>query len=146
MYLNGKLLIGKNKDIDANLIPKMANRHGLITGASGTGKTTTVKVLAESFSSIGVPVFVSDIKGDLSGCAKEGYIGAENGKIDERVKELGLTNDFEYRAFPTRYWDLYQEKGHAIRVSIYDIGPQVLSMILGLSEVQEGVLTIISSI
>ena len=140
MYLNEKLLIGKNKDYDACIIPKMANRHGLITGASGTGKTTTVKVLAESFSSLGVPVFVSDVKGDLSGCAVQ---GGEDENVKVRVEELGLTNDFEYRAFPTRFWDLYQQNGHAIRVSIYDIGPQVLSIILGLSEVQEGVLTII---
>ncbi len=139
MLLNGKLLIGKNKEYDACIIPSMANRHGLITGASGTGKTTTVKVLAESFSSLGVPVFVSDVKGDLSGCAVK---GEANDKIIDRISDLELT-EFDYHAFPTRFWDLYQESGHAIRVSIYDIGPQVLSIILGLSEVQEGVLTII---
>lgn len=139
MLLNSNLLIGKNKEYDANLIPKMANRHGLITGASGTGKTTTVKVLAESFSSLGVPVFVSDVKGDLSGCALK---GVDNEEISKRVKELNLT-DFDYREFPTRFWDLYQQHGHAIRVSIYDIGAPILSIILGLSEVQEGVLNII---
>ena len=139
MYLKGNLLIGKNKEFDANIIPKMANRHGLITGASGTGKTTTVKVLAESFSSLGVPVFVADIKGDLSGCASK---GVENENITERVKNLKL-EEFDYQEFPTRFWDLYQEHGHAIRVSIYDIGAPILSMMLGLSETQEGVLNII---
>jgi len=140
MYLNGKLLIGKNKEVDSCIIPKMANRHGLITGASGTGKTTTVKVMAESFSSLGVPVFVADVKGDLSGCAIK---GGEDENVKIRVEELGLSNDFKYQAFPTRFWDVYQEMGHGIRVSIYDIGPQVLSIILGLTEIQEAVLTII---
>ena len=139
MYLKGNLLIGKNKEYDANIIPKMANRHGIITGASGTGKTTTVKVLAESFSDLGVPVFVADVKGDLSGCA---HVGAENENILNRVKDLNL-EEFDYKSYPVRFWDLYQRYGHAIRVSIYDIGASILSMILGLSETQEGVLTII---
>lgn len=139
MYLKGNLLIGKNNEYDANIIPKMANRHGIITGASGTGKTTTVKVLAESFSDLGVPVFVADVKGDLSGCAKA---GEENENVLNRIKNLKL-DEFDYKAYPVRFWDLYQRNGHAIRVSIYDIGAPILSMILGLSETQEGVLTII---
>ncbi|MBQ8891878.1 MAG: DUF853 family protein [Bacilli bacterium] len=139
MYLNGKILVGKNKESDANIILSQANRHGLITGASGTGKTTTVKVLAESFSRAGVPVFVSDVKGDLSGCAKKGE--ASEGII-KRIQDLELS-EFDYHEFPTRFWDLYQNHGHAIRVSIYDVGASILAMMLGLSEAQEGVLNII---
>ncbi len=139
MYLKEKLLIGKNNDYEAYLIPKMANRHGIITGASGTGKTTTVKVLAESFSELGVPVFVQDVKGDLAGCSKK---GEANDNIIDRISNLELSN-FDYKSFPTRFWDLYQEQGHAIRVSIYDVGASILSIMLGLSEAQEGVLNII---
>ena len=139
MYLNGKLLIGKNKKKECVILPNMANRHGIITGASGTGKTTTVKVMAESFSSLGVPVFVADVKGDLAGCSKA---GESQDFIVNRIKELNIP-EFDYKAFPVRFWDLYQQHGHAIRVSIYDVGPSVLSIMLGLSEVQEGVLTII---
>ena len=139
MYLKNNLLIGKNKNYEANIIPSMANRHGIITGASGTGKTTTVKVLAESFSDLGVPVFVADVKGDLSGCCK---IGESNDNIIKRVEELKL-DEFDYKEYPVRFWDLYKKNGHAIKVSIYDIGSSILSMILGLSETQEGVLNII---
>ena len=139
IYLNGKLLIGKNKKVETCILPSMANRHGIITGASGTGKTTTVKVMAESFSNLGVPVFVADVKGDLAGCVK---MGESTEKMVSRLKELNIP-EFDYQEFPVRFWDLYQKKGHAIRVSIYDIGPTVLSIMLGLSEVQEGVLTII---
>ena len=139
MYINNKLLIGKNSKYEAVLLPKMANRHGLITGASGTGKTTTVKVMAESFSELGVPVFVADVKGDLSGCSKA---GEANENVIKRIEELDLVG-FDYKAFPVRFWDLYQKNGHAIRVSIYDIGASILSMILGLNETQEGVLTLI---
>ena len=139
MYLNEKLLIGKNKKYEASIIPSQANRHGIITGASGTGKTTTVKVMAESFSSLGVPVFVADVKGDLSGCAK---IGESNETIIKRLESLKI-DEFDYTSFPVRFWDLYQKCGHAIRASIYDIGPSVLSMMLGLSETQEGVLNIV---
>ena len=139
MFFKGNLLIGKNKEKEVAILPSMANRHGIITGASGTGKTTTVKVMAESFSRAGVPVFVADVKGDLAGCAK---IGESNDFIVNRIKELNIL-EFDYRAFPVRFWDLYQQYGHPIRVSIYDVGPSILSIMLGLSEVQEGVLTII---
>lgn len=139
MLLNNKLLIGKNKSKETVILPSMANRHGIITGASGTGKTTTVKVMAESFSSLGIPVFVADVKGDLAGCAKK---GESSDAILNRIKELNLL-EFDYEEFPVRFWDLYQQHGHAIRVSIYDVGANVLSIMLGLSEVQEGVLNII---
>ena len=139
MYLNNKIVVGKNKNIEACILPKMANRHGIITGASGTGKTTTVKVLAESFSDLGVPVFVADVKGDLSGCAKK---GESNDNITKRIEQLKVEG-FDYQEYPVRFWDLYRQSGHAIRVSIYDVGASILSMMLGLSETQEGVLNII---
>ena len=139
MYLNGKILVGKNNKKEASILLSMANRHGIITGASGTGKTTTVKVMAESFSRAGVPVFVADVKGDLAGCAKK---GESSDTILNRVQSLNLS-EYDYEEFPVRFWDLYQQNGHAIRVSIYDVGASVLSIMLGLSEVQEGVLNII---
>ena len=142
MYLNGSLLIGKNKDYNANIILKQANRHGLITGASGTGKTTTVKVLAESFSAAGVPVFVSDVKGDLAGCA---YLGEANESISKRVEELEL-NEFDYKAFPTRFWDIYGNLGHPIRTTVKEVGANILSMMLGLNDAQDGVLNLVFKI
>ena len=117
----------------------MANRHGLITGASGTGKTITSKVMAESFSDLGVPVFMADVKGDLAGTA---LIGEMNDNISKRVDNLGL-KDFEVKEFPVRFWDIYRENGHPIRFKVSDVGPNILSIMLGLSEAQEGVLNIV---
>ena len=139
MYLNNKILVGKSEDKELCILPQMANRHGLITGASGTGKTTTVKVLAESFSDAGVPVFVADVKGDLGGCAVK---GESNEKIGSRVESLKL-DEFDFNSFPVHFWDIYQKNGHPIRTTIKNVGPQILSMMLGLSEAQEGVLSII---
>ena len=139
MYLNNKILVGKSGDKELCILPRMANRHGLITGASGTGKTTTVKVLAESFSDAGVPVFVADVKGDLGGCAVK---GESNEKIGSRVESLKL-DEFDFNSFPVHFWDIYQKNGHPIRTTIKNVGPQILSMMLGLSEAQEGVLSII---
>ena len=139
MYLNNKILVGKNKDKELCILLDKANRHGLITGASGSGKTITLKVMAESFSSAGVPVFLADVKGDLAGTAKKGEASEA---LDKRLAELNIP-EFDYEEFPVRFWDLYQKFGHALRASIYDIGPSVLSIMLGLTEVQEGVLTII---
>ncbi|MBP3920004.1 MAG: DUF853 family protein [Bacilli bacterium] len=142
MYINDKILIGKNNEYDAYLLPKMANRHGIISGASGSGKTVTVKVLAEGFSSASVPVFLVDVKGDLAGMAK---VGTSNENIDKRVKELNIEN-FDFRNFNTIYWDVYGKKGHPIRTTVSKLGYSLLSKMLGLSDVQEGVLAIIFKI
>ena len=138
MYINGKLLIGKNENKEVYLIPKMANRHGLITGASGTGKTVTLKVMAESFSDAGIPVFLSDVKGDLAGTSQK---GEENENVRSRVEKLGL-DQFEYKQYPVRFWDIYGEKGHPVRTKVTTVGPNILSIMLGLNETQEGILNI----
>ena len=140
MYLNNKILIGKNESKEeSNLLLNMMNRHGLITGASGSGKTITLKVIAESLSDAGVPVFLSDVKGDIAGtCA----MGEENENVSKRVDKLGIKDNFEYKKFPVRFWDIYGEKGHPIRTKVSEVGPEILSMMLGLSEAQEGNLQI----
>jgi len=137
-----KLLIGKNDDVEANILLNMANRHGIITGASGTGKTTTVKVLAECFSEAGIPVFLADVKGDLAGFP---FAGSESEKIENRLKELKI-QDFKYDSFPTRFFDIYNKYGHPIRTTVENIGCNILAMMLGLSEAQEGNLNIIFKI
>ncbi|MCU0632043.1 MAG: DUF853 domain-containing protein [Methanolinea sp.] len=121
------------------LFSGMANRHGLIAGATGTGKTVSLRVLAEQFSSIGVPVFMADVKGDLSGMAKP---GGENEKVSGRVRELGLSQ-FSYQGFPVVFWDLFSEQGHPVRTTVSEMGPLLLSRILDLSDTQADVLTLI---
>ena len=142
MYKNNKILIGKSEDKELFILLNKANRHGLITGASGSGKTITLKVMAESFSDAGVPVFLADVKGDLGGTA---LIGEENESITSRVQKLGI-EDFEYKSYPVRFWDIFGNYGHPIRTTIDSVGPEILSMMLGLSETQEGVLSIIYKI
>ena len=142
MYINNKILIGKNESYEACILPKMANRHGLITGASGSGKTITLKVMAESFSSAGVPVFLADVKGDIGATALP---GETNEALENRLNKLGIEN-FEYKNFPVRFWDIFGVSGHPIRTTIDSVGPEILSMMLGLSEAQEGVLTIVYKI
>lgn len=142
MYINDKILIGKNENFEACLLPKMANRHGLITGASGSGKTITLKVLAESFSSAGVPVFLADVKGDIGATA---LAGESNESLEARLTKLKIEN-FEYKNFPVRFWDIFGVSGHPIRTTLDSVGPEILSMMLGLSEAQEGVLTIVYKI
>src|SRR6476469_6835480 len=105
------LLVAKSQSTELSVLPAMANRHGLITGATGTGKTVTLQTLAERFSAIGVPVFLADVKGDLAGMAAP---GGGNAKVEERVKALGLKG-FEYRATPVMFWDVFGEKGHPLR-------------------------------
>jgi len=140
--MNTSLLIAKNSEQELVLLPAMANRHGLITGATGTGKTVTLQSLAESFSRIGVPVFLSDIKGDLSGVAK---VGGGNDKVETRVKQLKLES-FEHRAYPVTFWDVFGEMGHPVRATVSDMGPQLIGRMLNLNDVQQGVLTLVFKI
>lgn len=133
------LLVGKNDKTEVFLLPQMANRHGLITGATGTGKTVTLQVLAEHLSSIGVPCFMSDVKGDLSGISQP---GGGNPRIDERVTLLGLA-DFRPTAYPVTCWDVWGEQGHPVRATISDMGPLLLSRMLNLNETQGGVLHLV---
>ena len=129
----------KTTDITQNidLLSKFANRHGLIAGATGTGKTVTLKVLAENFSRIGVPVFLADAKGDVSSIAKA---GSTSPKFEERLKLLGI-DSVPFAASPTTFWDLFGEQGHPIRTTISEIGPILLSQMLNLNDTQEGVLS-----
>ena len=124
------------------LLPRMANRHGLIAGATGTGKTVTLRVVAENLSRIGVPVFMADVKGDLSGMA---HPGAANPKISERVAKLGV-EAFQFAGFPTVFWDLYGEQGHPVRTTISDMGPLLMGRLLNLNDTQSGVLTMVFKI
>lgn len=138
MYEDSKLWIAKS-DKKLYLLPKMANRHGLIAGATGTGKTVTMKVLAESFSAMGVPVFLADVKGDLSGMCVP---GEDTDSMRERISRFGI-DSFSYTAYPTRFWDVFGESGHPVRITVSDMGPMMLARLFGLTEVQEGVLNIV---
>jgi len=139
MLLNGNIWLGTSNEGAVCLLPSLANRHGLIAGATGTGKTVTLQVLAEGFSQLGVPVFLADVKGDLSGLCKP---GEGNRKIDERLEKCGVSN-FPFRACPATFWDVYGEKGHPIRTTVSEMGPLLLSRMLGLNETQTGVMHII---
>ena len=125
--------------INVELLPKYGNRHGLVAGATGTGKTVTLLTLAEGFSKRGVPVFLADVKGDVAGLA---MAGAGNEKIDARVKELGV-QDFAHAANPVVFWDLWGQKGHPVRTTVSEMGPLLLSRILELNDTQSGVLDIV---
>jgi DNA double-strand break repair helicase HerA and related ATPase len=133
---NGKIFVGKG-DHDQFLSLAVANRHGLATGATGTGKTVSLQVLAEGFSRAGVPVFAADIKGDLSGIAVRGEAKPE---LVKRAKELGF--DYEPEEFPVVFWDLFGEQGHPIRATVFEMGPLLISRILNLNDVQEGIINI----
>jgi len=133
------LLIARNAAADLYLLPQMANRHGLITGATGTGKTVTLQTLAEHFSSIGVPCFMSDVKGDLSGISQP---GGGNAKVAERVGMLKLEG-FEHQGYPVTLWDPFGEAGHPVRATVSDMGPLLLSRMLDLNETQAGVLNLV---
>ena len=144
MLEDGKLYIGTSRNPDDSLNKgeyldlKYGNRHGIVTGATGTGKTVTLQVLAESFSNAGVPVFCADIKGDLSGIAA---MGQPKDWVDQRAKQIGFT-DFAYQEFPVIFWDLYGEQGHRVRTTVAEMGPLLLSRLMDASEAQEGVLNI----
>ncbi|EEX0487333.1 DUF853 domain-containing protein [Escherichia coli] len=133
------LLIARTPDTELFLLPGMANRHGLITGATGTGKTVTLQKLAESLSEIGVPVFMADVKGDLTGIAQS---GTASEKLLARLKNIGV-NDWQPHANPVVVWDIFGEKGHPVRATVSDLGPLLLARLLNLNDVQSGVLNII---
>jgi len=132
------LLIARGEN-DVWLLPKMANRHGLISGATGTGKTVTLQVLAENFSRIGVPVFLADIKGDLSGISQP---GEPSPKIRERIEKLGL-GEWTFEGCPVTFWDVFGELGHPVRATVSEMGPLILARLLNLNETQEGVLALV---
>lgn len=138
MYQDNRIWMAQS-DKNIFLLPKMANRHGLIAGATGTGKTITMKVMAESFSEMGVPVFLADIKGDLSGMCKPGVNTAD---MQERISRFGIEG-FEFKGYPTRFWDIFGEAGIPVRVSVSEMGPVLLARLLGLTEIQQGVLNIV---
>ena len=140
MYLDNSIYLGLSEGERVTMALGIANRHGLIAGASGTGKTVTMKVLAESFSDAGVPVFLCDIKGDVSGLAEP---GKQSEGMEKRIDKFGLREVFSYRAYPVAFWDVYQEAGHPVRASVSDMGPELLSRILELTPAQEGVLNIV---
>jgi len=133
------MLIAKNAQTELFLLPALANRHGLITGATGTGKTVTLQVMAERFSRIGVPVFMADVKGDLSGITQA---GAASPKLLERLKLLGV-DEPAYAGSPAVLWDVFGEQGHPIRATVSDLGPLLLSRVLNLNETQAGVLALV---
>jgi len=138
MNLLDPMPIARSDEI-LGLLPRMANRHGLIAGATGTGKTVTLRVLAEHFSRIGVPVFMADVKGDLSGLA---YPGGDHPKVVERAQLLGLDN-FTPQGFPVVFWDLFGVQGHPVRTTISEMGPLLLSRLLDLNPTQTGILTLV---
>lgn len=140
MLKDGRILVGTgNREV--YILPEMANRHGLIAGATGTGKTVTLKVMAESFSSLGVPVFLADVKGDLSGCCKP---GEASDSLNTRLTKVGIDPDtFPYTRFPTRFWDVYGEAGHPVRTTASEMGAMLLARLLDLTNVQAGVLSIV---
>jgi uncharacterized protein len=136
------ILVAQQGDVLCELLPSLANRHGLITGATGTGKTITLQKLAESFSTIGVPVFMADVKGDLTGITQAGHISP---KIAGILKERGLAEP-ESLACPATLWDVFGEQGHPVRATVSDMGPLLLSRMLALNETQAGVLNLVFKI
>jgi DNA helicase HerA-like ATPase len=139
--LSESILVGKS-DTSLFLLPSMANRHGLIAGATGTGKTVTLQVLAEQFSRIGVPAFMADVKGDLSGISQPGL---PNPKITQRAGQLGLA-DFTFAGSPVTFWDVFGDQGHPVRATVSEMGPLLLARLLNLNETQAGILTMVFKI
>ncbi|PID46811.1 MAG: ATP-binding protein [Proteobacteria bacterium] len=137
MTVDNGILLGKG-DRQVYLDPRFANRHGLIAGATGTGKTVSLQVLAEGFSKLGVPVFLSDIKGDLSGITQP---GKPHKNIDERIAKIGIEH-YQAEGFPVVFWDLFGQQGHPVRTTITDMGPLLLSRLLDLNDTQEGIINI----
>src|SRR5512143_345024 len=136
------LLIAKNNDTEIGLLPRMTNRHGLVTGATGTGKTVTLQTMAESLSRAGVPVFVADIKGDFAGISQP---GTPKPRITERIEQLKL-GEYKWEGAPVTFWDVFGEQGHPVRATVSDLGPLLFSRLLALNDTQSGVLSIIFKI
>ncbi len=144
MFLDNKIYMGLDAEGNrVNMSLPMCNRHGLIAGASGTGKTITMKCMAESFADAGVPVFMCDVKGDVSGICVPGETSEG---MEKRIDKFGLREVFRYKGYSTTFWDIYGEAGHPIRATVSDMGPDLLSRILGLTDAQEGVLNILFKI
>ena len=133
------ILIGGNEAGQVSLNPKYANRHGLVAGATGTGKTVTLQCLAEGFSDLGVPVFLADVKGDISGISQA---GTPHPRIDERVAKIGIEH-YSQRGYPVAFWDVFGKQGTPVRSTISEMGPQLLARLLELNETQESVLTLV---
>ena len=133
------LIIARTQQAELGILPAMATRHGCITGATGTGKTVTLQKLAEGFSGMGVPVFMADVKGDLTGISKP---GSASGKIQVRLQQLGMEQP-HWQGFPVTLWDVLQQDGHPLRATMSDMGPLLLARLLNLNETQEGVLSLV---
>ncbi len=133
------ILIGGSEAGQVFLVPRYANRHGLVAGATGTGKTVTLQCLAEGFSDLGVPIFMADVKGDISGISQP---GKPHPKVDERVEKIGIEN-YTQRGYPVAFWDLFGKQGTPVRSTISEMGPQLLSRLLDLNETQESVVTLV---
>lgn len=140
MFTDDKIYMGLADGERVHMALNMSNRHGLIAGASGTGKTITMKAMAESFSDAGVPVFLCDIKGDVSGLASP---GVSSSGMEKRIDKFGIRDSFTYKQYPVCFWDIFQKNGHPVRATVSDMGPDILSRILGLTPAQEGVLNIV---
>ncbi|MCR5507820.1 MAG: DUF853 domain-containing protein [Lachnospiraceae bacterium] len=141
MYNEEKIWIGRSGEEKVFIYPSMANRHGMIAGATGTGKTVTLKVLAESFSDCGVPVFLADVKGDLAGMCRP---GVETEDMNKRIERFALNDEgFAFKSYPTEFWDVYAQKGLPLRTTVTEMGPLLLGRILGLNETQTDILTVI---
>ena len=144
MFYDNKIVIGDSNGEAVYIEPKMANRHGLIAGATGTGKTTTLRVLAESFSDAGVPVFLADVKGDLAGLCR---MGTFNENVEKRVEAFGLRDKgFTYQTYPVTFWDIFGKMGIPLRTTISEMGPLLLSRLLNLNETQANIMTVVFKI
>ncbi len=144
VYYNNLITVAQSNGENLSMLPKMANRHGLIAGATGTGKTITLKVMAEAFSDAGVPVFLADVKGDLAGMCMRGQ---DSEDMQKRIKSFGLEDmGFAYKSYPARFWDIYGKKGMPLRTTITEFGPELLARLLGLNQIQSDIMNIVFKI
>ena len=145
MFYENKIWFANTEDGSRiGMLPQMANRHGLVAGATGTGKTVTLKILAETFSEMGVPVFMADVKGDIAGIMKA---GEDSEDMQRRIERFGLADkDFRYQGYPVTFWDIYGENGIPLRTTISEMGPTLLASILGLNDTQSDIMNIIFKI